>query len=62
MARSAWRRRHLALNERGATAVEYALVVGLVSLVVIAGPVGLGAAFVEYADGLVTQLAGLLGV
>jgi len=47
--------------ERGATAVEYALVIGVVSLLVIAGLVGLGAAFAGYADDLVAHVNDLLG-
>lgn len=44
----------------GATAVEYALLIGLVSLLVIAGPVGLGVNFQEYASDLVDAVAALL--
>lgn len=46
--------------ERGATAVEYALVVGLVSLLVIVGPIGLANSFGEYCADLATRVGGLL--
>ena len=49
-------------RERGATAVEYALVVGLVSLLVIAAPLALSDSFQAYCAGLVETVAGQLGV
>ena len=49
-------------RERGATAVEYVMVVGLVSLLVIAAPVGLSDTFQQYCSGLVDTVGGLLGV
>lgn len=49
-------------RERGATAVEYALVVGLVSMVVILGPVGLASSFGEYCSELAVRVGSLLGV
>jgi Flp pilus assembly pilin Flp len=47
-------------DERGVTAVEYALVIGLVSLVVIGAAVSLGAGFTTWADALVDVVDGLL--
>ena len=49
-------------RERGATAVEYALVIGLVSLLVIAAPLALSDSFQGYCADLVDGVAGLLGV
>ena len=49
-------------RERGATAVEYALVVGLVSLLVIAGPLALSDSFQTYCADVVEAVAGKLGV
>ena len=48
-------------RERGATAVEYALVVGLVSLLVIAAPLALSESFQGYCASVVEAVAGNLG-
>ncbi|MEV7395499.1 Flp family type IVb pilin [Aeromicrobium sp. NPDC092404] len=49
-------------DERGVTAVEYALVIGLVSLVVIGAAVSLGSGFTTWAATLVDLVSDLLGV
>lgn len=49
-------------DERGVTAVEYALVIGLVSLVVIGAAVTLGAGFTTWAATLVDVVSDLFGV
>lgn len=49
-------------RERGATAVEYLMVVGLVSLVVMAAPLALSDTFQRYCSGLVDVVGGMLGV
>lgn len=49
-------------RERGAAAVEYALVVGLVSLLVIAAPLALSDSFQGYCAGLVDLVATTLGI
>lgn len=47
-------------DERGASAVEYALVVGLVSVLVVAAAVTLGSGFTTWASTLVGIVDGLL--
>jgi Flp pilus assembly pilin Flp len=47
-------------DERGVTSVEYALVIGLVSLVVVGAAVSLGAGFTTWASALVDLVDGLL--
>jgi Flp pilus assembly pilin Flp len=47
-------------DERGVTAVEYALVIGLVSLVVVGAAVSLGSGFTTWAAALVDLVDGLL--
>jgi Flp pilus assembly pilin Flp len=47
-------------DERGVTAVEYALVIGLVSLVVVGAAVSLGSGFTSWASDLVDIVDGLL--
>jgi Flp pilus assembly pilin Flp len=49
-------------RERGATAVEYALVMALVSLLIVGTAVILGARVAEHAAALVVQVGELLGV
>ncbi|WP_332662864.1 Flp family type IVb pilin [Aeromicrobium sp.] len=46
--------------ERGATAVEYALVIGLVSLIIVGAAVNLGGVFAIWAGALVDTVDGLL--
>lgn len=46
--------------ERGATAVEYALVIGLVSLIIVGAAVSLGGVFALWAGTLVDTVGGLL--
>jgi Flp pilus assembly pilin Flp len=47
-------------DERGVTAVEYSLVIGFVSLAVIAAAVSLGGGFVTWANDLVDLVGTLL--
>lgn len=47
--------------DRGATAVEYALIVGLVSLLIVASVVSMGVRFEEYTIVLADHVAQLLG-
>ena len=47
-------------DERGVTAVEYSLVIGFVSLVVIAAAVNLSDGFVAWANGLTDLVGDLL--
>lgn len=51
--------RHRA-EERGVTAVEYALVIGLVSLLVVAAAVNLGGGFTVWASSLADAVHALL--
>ncbi|WP_332643982.1 Flp family type IVb pilin [Aeromicrobium sp.] len=47
-------------RERGATGVEYALVIGLVSLVIVGAAVSLGGGFAVWANTLVGAVDALL--
>lgn len=51
---------HRGFGERGATGVEYALVISFVSLFVIAAAVSLGGGFVEWAATLADTIGTLL--
>lgn len=47
-------------DERGATAVEYALVIGLVSSLLVAAAVNLGGGFTVWVTALIDTVDGLL--
>lgn len=47
-------------RERGATGTEYALVIGFVSLAIVAAAVSLGEGFNAWAGGVVDTVAALL--
>lgn len=48
-------------RERGATGTEYALVIGFISLAIVAAAVSLGGGFNVWAAGVVETVADLLG-
>lgn len=48
-------------DERGATAIEYGLIAGLIALAIVAGATALGTSLGDGFQALATRLAGLLG-